>query len=187
MKRWWLLCAVLALTLGAAGGTQAQNARNELLTTLELFLSQRDLAIQQASLSAFSPNVAEAHQQARTALNIAVGQGDASFDTTVPNLGDGVGLTGYVRRLNRAFEAAPDLEAFRVTWDNIRFFVTVGTEQLKLALRQDGLEAARRQIRVAQGLFLAARGTPGDLPSRGGVRTLMALVQRDAADAGAKP
>lgn len=174
MKRLWLLALVLALAI--SGGTQAQqNARNELVSTLELFLSQLDLAIQQASLSAFSPNVAEAQQQARTALNIAVGEGDANFDTTVPNLGDGVGLTGYVRRLNRTFEINPDLENFRVTWENIRFFVTVGSDQLRLSLRQDNLDNARRLIRMAQGLFLAARGAPDDLPSEGGVRTLLSL------------
>lgn len=173
MKKLWLL-GLLLLALVYPG--QAQNQRDELVTTLEVFLSQLDLTIQQASLSAFSPNLDEAKKQAHTALNIAVGETDASFDTSVPNLGDGVGLMTYVRRLGRIFESNPDLAPYKVTWDNVRFFVSTATEQLRISLRQDSLENTRRLTRIAQGLMLAARGAPGDLPSEGGIRTLLALV-----------
>ena len=173
MKKLWLL-GMLVLTLVYPG--QAQNQHSELVTTLEVFLSQLELTIQQASLSVFSPNLNEAKKQANTALNIAVGQTDASFDSTVPNLGDGVGLTTYVRRLGRIFESNPELEPYKITWDNIRFFVSIATDQLKAALHQNNLDNARRLTRIAQGLLLAARGAPGDLPSEGGIRTLLGLV-----------
>jgi len=176
MKKAFLL-TVLGLTLLAVPWqAQGQNqTRNEMVALLEVFVTEVDLAIQQASFGSFAVSLNEAREQAHQVLNITVGEGDASFDSTVPNLGDGVGLVSYARRLARLFEESDQLGPYRVTVDNIAFFVGASTEMLKLALRSQNPADARRNIRISQGLLLAARGAPGDLPSEGGLRTLLAL------------
>jgi len=175
MKKRWALLAVVLLWL-IPGNLQAQNDRREVLTLAEVFLTQLDVAIQQASFGSFSTTLHEVQVQAHQVLNVAVGKADASFDTAVPNLGDSTGLLTYAKRLGRVLEQNPDFHEYQLTLDNIRFFVQAATEVLKATLKLRDPNSARRQIRIAQGLLLAARGTPGDLPSEGGVRTLLALL-----------
>lgn len=176
LKKLFLLMALALLLVFVPWQTQAQNQRNnEMVALLEVFLTEIDLAIQQASFGAFAASLDEAHDQAQQVLNISVGENDDSFDTTAPNLGDGFGLIAYSRRLARLSENTDEFNAYRAAIGNITFFVQTSTELLKLALRSQNPNDARRNIRIAQGLLLSARGTPGDLPSEGGVRTLLAL------------
>lgn len=169
------LLMVLALVLVYPG--IAQEDRQAAVTVLERFVTQLDLAIQQAAFGASAVTIEEARIQSRQVLNLALGEGDAGFDSAIPRLGDGVGLVNYSRRLLRFAEEVPELRQYKVTTQNITFFTQAASELLKTSLRIQNVEELRRQIHIAQGLLLAARGTPGDLPSEGGVRTLLALFK----------
>lgn len=177
MKKQWLLVLMFGVLL-IPGITQAQDDRQNIRGFLEVFLTQLDLAVQQAAFGATALTNDEAQTQAHQVLNIAVGEGDASFDATVPNLGDGVGLTTYARRLNGIITQNDVLADFRVTAENITFYVAAATDFLRQAIRNQNqnVRDSRRLIHIAQGLMLAARGAPGDLPSEGGIRTLLAAL-----------
>lgn len=177
MKKQWLLVLMFGVLL-IPGITQAQDDRQNIRGFLEVFLTQLDLAVQQASFGTTALTNEEAQTQAHQVLNIAVGEGDASFDATVPNLGDGVGLTTYARRLNAIITQNDVLADFRVTAENITFYVAAATDFLRQATRNQNqnVRDSRRLIHIAQGLMLAARGAPGDLPSEGGIRTLLAAL-----------
>ncbi len=175
MKKQWLLMLILGGLL-IPGVTQAQDDRQNLRGFLEIFVTQLDLAIQQASFGATALTTDEAQTQAHQVLNITVGESDAGFDATVPNLGDGVGLITYARRLTVIVSQTDQLADFRVTAENITFYVATATDFLRQALRSQNVRDSRRFIHIAQGLMLAARGTPGDLPSEGGIRTLLSMV-----------
>ena len=172
MKKQALLM-LLALALVYPGN--AQDDRQGLVPMLERFVTQLDLAIQQAAFGASAVTVEEARVQSRQVLNLAVGEGDTSFDSAIPRLGDGVGLNNYARRLLRFVEEIPELREYKVTAGNIAFFSQAASELLKASFRIQNAEELRRQIHIAQGLLLAARGAPGDLPSEGGVRTILTL------------
>ncbi len=177
MRKPWLVL-LIALTLFAPGTTLAQNDRSELIGLTETMLTQLDLAVQQSAFGAFSATLAEVRLNARQTLNIMVGRDDPGFDSNVPNLGDGVGLLNHINRLSRALSALTPARELRITADNMRFFAGAAVDLLKGALEIEQAERARRQVRLAQGLLLAARGAPDDLPSEGGARTLLSFLRR---------
>jgi len=180
MKKQWLSILVLGVLLfSGLSLTQAQDDRQNIRGFLEVFLTQLDLAVQQASFGATALTNDEAQIQSHQVLNIIVGEGDAGFDATVPNLGDGVGLITYARRLTVIVNQNGSLADFRVTAENITFYVAAATDFLRQSTRSQNVRDSRRFIHIAQGLMLAARGAPGDLPSEGGIRTLLSLIMNN--------
>jgi len=176
MQKPWL-ALLIALALFSPGATLAQDDRAELVGLAETVVSQLDLAVQQSAFGAFSATLAEVRLNAHQTLNIAVGRNDPGFDASVPHLGDGVGLLTHINRLSRALHALAAARELRITADNMRFFVGAAVDLLKGALEIEQAERARRQVRLAQGLLLAARGAPDDLPSEGGARALLSFLR----------
>lgn len=175
-KSLWLL-VLLVLGLFIPGTGRAQDDRRGLLSQVETVVSQLDLAIQQTAFGAFSVTLEEVQRNAQQVINLLVGPHDPSFDARVPPLGDEIGLVEHVNRLVRQLSRLDAAREYRITADNVRFFVQASLELLKGALRTDASERARVQVRTARGLLLAARGAPDDLPSEAGARALLRFLK----------
>ncbi len=146
----------------------------ELVRLVDRLAGQLDIAIQHAVLGRLAADLGDLKVQAHQVLNVLVGRGGPGYDPRFGDPGDGVGLISYAQQLGRA---VADLEpSYKLIVANILFFSDSAVAEVRLSLRTGREGEAREGLYRALAFLLSARGCPGDLPSEGGVRTLLWLL-----------
>lgn len=164
-----MLLGVLVLNLSLG-----QQVLPELVELADHLAGGLDIAIQHAVLGRLAADLQDLKIQAHQVLNVLVGRGGPGYDPSFGDPGDGVGLVTYAHRLVR--EVAELEQGYQLIADNILFFVDSSVEHVQRSIRTGREGEARTELHRALAYLLAARGSPQDLPSEGGARTLQRLL-----------
>ena len=190
-----LLCGLLIwILIGWAGSLQASRHEGLAQDQLQLLREVTEAATGQISqaithtLFAWSAlsrgDVAAGDTHAHHAINIIEGpEGehyDASYGGPKEGIGDGVGAWVHAQRLFALLEQTPQGSNYLIAGENVLLFLTATISHELGALEQikSDLAAAMGELRQAQGLLMAARGSQEekDRPTEGGTRTILAWL-----------
>lgn len=190
-----LRCGLLIwMLVGWAGSLQASRHEGLAQDQLEQLREVTEAATGQISqaithtLFAWSAlsrgDLAAGDTHAHHAINIIEGpEGehyDASYGGPKEGIGDGVGAWVHAQRLFALLEQIPQGSNYLIAGENVLLFLTAATSHALSALAQMKSDpaAAMGELRQAQGLLMAARGSQEekDRPTEGGTRTILAWL-----------
>lgn len=190
-----LRCGLLIwILIGWTGSLQASRHEGLAQDQLQLLREVTEAATGQISpaithtLFAWSAlsrgDAAAAETHAHHAINIIEGpEGehyDASYGGPKEGIGDGVGAWVHAQRLFALLEQTPQGSNYLIAGENVLLFLEAAISHELGALEQMKSDpaAAMGELRQAQGLLMAARGSQEekDRPTEGGTRTILAWL-----------
>ncbi len=125
-------------------------------------------------------DLASSRLHTHQALNLLEGPGGEHYDDAYEGPQDGVGAQVHARRLLECLQQAAPGADYVLAAENVLFFLEAAIVHASGALgRLDSKATAIRELREAQGLLMAARGSREERyrPSEGGTRTILAWLE----------
>lgn len=177
MRALRFLSVVAGFVVAIIGGAQTAGPDiGELRRLAEALVAQLDLAHREAVFGTLAPDLEVTKRHAQRVINVLEGKNGPHYRADAGDVGDGVGVLGYLQQLRERVKSTPLAPVLMLGIETVLFDAGAALEQSKQALQSSALSRARFALRSGRALIYSARGSVTDPVGEGGARAILARL-----------